>query len=274
VSSARDLAREKRLLKALEDFANTGLTRRDWLVLKRRCPDFLPDEVYELPFDRVMELNDHYADKPQHMDSLQKVSELLVDGITLIPHQIGKEAVFEFSLFPLLLQEQVRKLWRDPLTGTKVILPWRLNFASKGDYALRKALHLEEGREDHISGWNYVGRAGRVPFPPDELDVLQKMMSSFVLEIDWIAGRLTPRYGIEFQEAIYLLLMNSSRIKVCQNSECPSPYFIATRTTQKYCSPDCLRPIQKQSKLRWWNRVGRVQRRLRAVKGRMRKRGL
>lgn len=49
------------------------------------------------------------------------------DGITFVPHRDGAngDVFVEFKLFPLLLQDQVSSLWRDPAVGANQILPVR-----------------------------------------------------------------------------------------------------------------------------------------------------
>jgi hypothetical protein len=48
----------------------------------------------------------------------------------------------------------------------------------------------------------------------------------------------------------------SDRMRRCANFECPAPYFIARRLTQKYCADACAQPAQKESKRRWWREHG------------------
>jgi hypothetical protein len=77
---------------------------------------------------------------------------------------------------------------------------------------------------------------------------------------DWRRASFVFHPHNEMQAACYALLLNSNRARFCANPDCPAPYFIAKRTTQRYCSPDCLKPFQKQWKLDWWNREGKTRR--------------
>ena len=43
----------------------------------------------------------------------------------------------------------------------------------------------------------------------------------------------------------------------CQNPDCPAPYFLATRRTQKYCEKKCAEYGQREAKKRWWAKQGR-----------------
>jgi len=45
-------------------------------------------------------------------------------------------------------------------------------------------------------------------------------------------------------------------LRYCGNSDCPEPYFIATRRSRKYCCLECSAPAQRESKRRWWAEHG------------------
>jgi hypothetical protein len=259
-SSARDLAKkEERLLSALEHFVNTGPTQRDWLYLKRRWPNFLPHETYEFPFDRVIELNRRYGNIPVDDESLLKLIDRLEVGMSFEPRVVGlNQTVVTFQVQPLKLQDQVRRLWRDPVAGANHVLPSVLVYRAGSNDALREALDLTE-KTDPVVFWAYRGSSAVL----DKCEDLKGMMGSFSLEIDWARGMLYPKFDTPFQEACHLVLKNSPRARFCQNRACPSPYFMATRATQKYCSGGCVKQIQKQSKLRWWNHVGDTRRKRR-----------
>ena len=48
----------------------------------------------------------------------------------------------------------------------------------------------------------------------------------------------------------------SDRMRRCENSSCPAPYFVARKRTQKYCSEECAAPAQREQKKAWWNEHG------------------
>lgn len=77
---------------------------------------------------------------------------------------------------------------------------------------------------------------------------------------DWRRASIVFSPLNEMQAACYALLLNANRARFCANPDCPAPYFVAKRATQRYCSPDCLKPFQKQWKLDWWNRQGKARR--------------
>jgi hypothetical protein len=47
-----------------------------------------------------------------------------------------------------------------------------------------------------------------------------------------------------------------SRFAYCANKDCPHPYFLRERRTQRYCSEDCAEPAQKKFKRDWWAEHG------------------
>lgn len=53
------------------------------------------------------------------------------------------------------------------------------------------------------------------------------------------------------------ILENWRRFAVCANPECPAPFFLSRRRTQKYCeSGECTRYAQRERALAWWRREG------------------
>jgi hypothetical protein len=73
---------------------------------------------------------------------------------------------------------------------------------------------------------------------------------------DWRRGTLQYRARHAFERACYLLLENSRRVKVCARAECPTPFFIAGRATQRYCSTDCADAMQDEWRNKWWREKG------------------
>jgi hypothetical protein len=87
-------------------------------------------------------------------------------------------------------------------------------------------------------------------------DYLKALLYGTRVEFDWKRGEITYEPQNEFERALYALFRNSSLAKICANAECTAPYFIARRTTQRYCSLDCAEVFQQKWKLDWWKRVG------------------
>jgi hypothetical protein len=68
-------------------------------------------------------------------------------------------------------------------------------------------------------------------------------------------GRIVPNVK-NLQTKIALAALDySKRLAICRNPDCPAPYFLAKRSTQKYCERgDCTAYAQRQYALDWWKR--------------------
>ncbi len=73
---------------------------------------------------------------------------------------------------------------------------------------------------------------------------------------DWRRGRFIYKPRTDFQHALYLLVSKSRLAKVCENPDCPAPYFIARKVVQRYCSDGCAGLFQRDWKRRWWAEHG------------------
>jgi hypothetical protein len=50
----------------------------------------------------------------------------------------------------------------------------------------------------------------------------------------------------------------SPRMIICQNPECPNPYFLKGRSTQRFCErPACTLYGQREHKKKWWAEHGK-----------------
>jgi hypothetical protein len=58
---------------------------------------------------------------------------------------------------------------------------------------------------------------------------------------------LTP-----FEQAMFHFQRIAGRARHCPNPTCSTPYFLATKKGQKYCSEPCAIPAQREAKRRWW----------------------
>lgn len=67
----------------------------------------------------------------------------------------------------------------------------------------------------------------------------------------------------------------AEKMRYCANSECPTPYFLAVRRSQMYCSETCALPAQREFKRAWWAEHGEQWRKKRETRQKktQRKRG-
>jgi len=54
------------------------------------------------------------------------------------------------------------------------------------------------------------------------------------------------------EAAIFHLRRSRNRALHCPNPNCPAPYFFVSKKGQKFCSPECAKPSQQESKRCWW----------------------
>lgn len=85
------------------------------------------------------------------------------------------------------------------------------------------------------------------PEKGNERDAIRRMAAA-ITEGDEPPAVITP-----VEAAIFHLRHNRKRALHCPNPECPAPYFFATKKGQKYCSPECAKPAQREAKRKWWD---------------------
>lgn len=89
------------------------------------------------------------------------------------------------------------------------------------------------------------------------------------LSINWKTGLFQYRSDVRFHQALWLLLRQSWRAKVCAHcSDC----FLARRSAQRYCCTDCSELAERELKRRWWRRHGNAWRTARRAKPKRAKR--
>lgn len=92
----------------------------------------------------------------------------------------------------------------------------------------------------------------------DELanDYLKVLLAGSRVVFDWNRGEIVYKPEDDFEQALYALFRNSSRARVCGNPDCPAPYFVAGRKSERYCGEDCARVFQQEWKRNWWKQKG------------------
>jgi hypothetical protein len=221
-SSTISLANQNRpRLRAISEFANMGDAPDCWRAFRKRWPSLFPAKLYT-DSEAEIQHNIERAKHPVVAAVPTTVYELTGEVRQVVPAGAGKWVDFRE---PDILR--LRNLLRDA---------WR------GGSTVQQSIDELLG----LSSPSLVGGyfAERSP----------------TISADWLRASLVFLPRDEFQAACYTLLRSSNLAKFCANPDCPAPYFIAKRATQRYCSPDCLKPFQKQWKLDWWNREGKARR--------------
>jgi hypothetical protein len=86
--------------------------------------------------------------------------------------------------------------------------------------------------------------------------IIQEIYPPTLHPIFWTHSRpMTPMPPpTPFEQAIDYLRKHVRRLAYCSNSDCSAPFFFNGRRSQKYCSEDCARPSQQESKRLWWTK--------------------
>lgn len=145
-------------------------------------------------------------------------------------------------------REAVRRIWRgNSLTLTELLLPNE----PPEELQNQEAYKDRDDETGQQTGWNWEPQ----------------------VNLDWQRREFIYEPRTNFQRALYGLFRQSALAKVCGNSECPAPYFIASKPTQRYCSEACAEVFQREWKRRWWaehgakrRRAGKRSRRKRAIR--------
>lgn len=89
----------------------------------------------------------------------------------------------------------------------------------------------------------------------------------------WAAG--AQGIADAFFVVLWRTLHALDRMRFCPNPECPAPYFLTRKRSQKYCTEKCAGAGQRELKRAWWSEHGEAWRKARkaAAKKSRRKRG-
>lgn len=124
------------------------------------------------------------------------------------------------------------------------------------------------------------------PSEADEFEGMtgtERLSAASTIEL-WAASDVKFHYsdqGIElvaknlwtFICLLFLHDYGAGRTGICARPDCPTPYFLKKRRTQRYCERgDCTNWAHEQSALRWWNRVGKEVRAKKQAKAQSRRR--
>jgi hypothetical protein len=129
-----------------------------------------------------------------------------------------------------LLQGQLRMAWDAPDQRHR---DWCL-------YQMRDYLYQSSAREEWLRQHDSTGRiaskqpAGYQFGPPPPITKLEAVL-------------------------VYLQSRIGDRTKHCGYEDCPTPYFIAVKRWQKFCSEKCAGPGNREVKRKWWHEKGKFQ---------------
>jgi hypothetical protein len=223
MTSTQSLATKNQaaLLRALTEFANLGDEPSEWERFRRRSPEFFPGNLYS-ESEGTLRLNAEWAKSP-------------------IPAKRIEEEHLE-----------VWELHKDRVREARFVA------VDDGQYVRREEVRILHLRNLLRDVWRNDREAdGKLS---ELLGLVKRIDGAVGVSADWRRGSLVFHPQNAFESACYTILEKSALAKVCGNPDCPAPYFVAGRAIQRYCSPDCLKPFQKQWKRTWWEREGKNRR--------------
>jgi hypothetical protein len=97
---------------------------------------------------------------------------------------------------------------------------------------------------------------------PDELD--QGMLPEGKPAVDGVSGEILWTFGSEFQQSLYELMRFRWRARICV--QC-GRYFVADKTAQTFCSPNCSDSAKRARSRDYWRRLGSMNRKARKEGG-------
>jgi hypothetical protein len=165
--------------------------------------------------------------------------QLFREGYEALPEAtqesgFGAETILEGLLIPL--RNWLRRIWVNPNMRHKELLLLGLREYVRG---LRQDLPRRVYRIIPVAYWGN-------PEQPEEPSPLE--------------------------QALIWLLKSADKTRCCPHPDCPTPYFLAKRRNQRYCSEVCAQRGERELKQKWWEKHGKEWRRQRQKKSR-RKRG-
>jgi hypothetical protein len=132
----------------------------------------------------------------------------------------------------------------------------RLAFGSALEAAYGHTIGIPPSAGPIITLAKLVRHSWRQPTTLDREVGLLGLLREFVVLHASDPG-LAARFRFQPMTIVLLQAIHmADRMRVCGNSECPAPYFVASRRSQKYCTEVCAKPAQRAHKRAWWKEHG------------------
>lgn len=271
--------REERLLElgALADFANLGDTPEEWEEFRLKSPEFFPRYLTDWLYDSA-KLWKRLSNLPEARpdDYLLLLREFRKDPDTPIPPDAWPEIarnirseVRDLRPAVILYRTFLRVVWKRKDRHARCL---------RTLLGIENAWPIEEFEEE--TNEKFCWELG-LPGPPktdEELTGEEKVIAQFdqhvkddvIMHVEIFGerretfgglpvGRLAVdgdgiiswEFGCQFQRAVYDLMQDRWRAMVCPNC---GKYFVADKTAQKYCSPECYLEKKGMQALDYYNR--------------------
>jgi hypothetical protein len=182
------------------------------------------------------------------MQALANAGELeigkLRQGGKVPPHYKSEEL--------LTLRDELRAVWGGPLH----------TIVEDGDEDGESGLAALDLRSERL---NKVLEIQDCKYPDEPIaevicrDWLERDDRSPKLVLTWASKGIGPNGQCLPVALAYGCLSNYRLLRFCRRQGCPHPFFIGSRSDQKYCCSDCAQVKKRESKRSWWrdNRANR-----------------
>jgi hypothetical protein len=108
-----------------------------------------------------------------------------------------------------------------------------------------------QSKKEHLD--NIFGKSDNTRESPSRRMSPAEFLFHFIDSEEVYASRKSAPPPIsDFESAAFHLQRSLHRARYCAGPECQAPYFFIEKKGQRYCSPDCARPVQRENKRRWW----------------------
>ncbi len=290
VKRGKRKAREERFiddLQALEDFANLGDTSEDWQRFRLKWPHFFPDYLTQWIYDsaKYWKIMSNLPERPPH-----NYRELVPREFGVNPDVVPSEE--NWAEMAHYFRSELRDV-RPSLIYFRILLRLVWSKQDPDDKCLSCLLGFDadppdeevDGAEGEVNGLFWFGERPKTAAEIEEeetdnlkgppgipMSMWRRHWESFGglpagrPVADGGTGNMVFQFGCQFQSAIYDLMKDRWRAKVCSWSKCRK-YFIADKRGRKYCSEKCCWDKKLEHALVYYHRKGKFARQAKALRG-------
>jgi hypothetical protein len=255
------------MFEALAAYANMGDTPTDWRRFRLMYPEFFPSISSEFKFKEPPPEKNPW---PGYNMNYQNLTEWM--------YGFAESWWNDFKDFPpdrrpvpplLWYRNRLRDVWaRNDQHGYSLSI--LLGFECEADNIAKE--HPGETPFEPVMRPMYI--------PGQPLNLLEQKSyglpqgKSVVTPgkpvIDGVSGAIRWEFGCDMQQAVYELMQDRWRAKVCPKC---GRFFIALKTAQTFCSVPCSEDSRRERALTWWNETGSKRRSQAKTKMKRKKKG-
>lgn len=153
---------------------------------------------------------------------------------------------------------KLRLAWTMPsLQGRKMFLVTELAYYLRGPVMMEAALKARKAEVEKRAEFEREG----VTLQDSFHSTYQVWQDALKKETADLGKMFAAADADAFGQVVLRAFEVADRMRFCPTTNCPAPYFIAQRRSQKYCSDACSVPAQRECKRSWWREHGNHARR-------------